>query len=109
MTCKYVDIDKTSKRFSQTHIQDPNNKSPKTLLRPQSPMFIRDKIDYSKLYHPVKGGKCNTDGNFEENIDLSEHILKRLRKATMLEINWGILGKIVIVDQIIMLHWPHHQ
>ena len=40
---------------------------------------------YSKLYHAIKGEKCNTNGNFEENIDLSEHISERLRKIAVLE------------------------
>ena len=30
---------------------------------------------------------CNTDGNFEENIDLSEHISERLRKTAKWEKN----------------------
>ena len=64
-----MDTDKTSKRFSQTHRQDPNNTNPKTLLRPKSLMFVRDTMDYFKLYHTVKGEMHNTDRNFEENID----------------------------------------
>ena len=58
----------------------------------QSPMFVRDEMDYFKLYHTVKGERCNTDGNSEENIDLSEHISETLRKIAKLEKNWGILG-----------------
>ena len=48
-------------------------------------MFVRDQIDYSKLYHTVKGEQYNTDGNLDENMDLSEHISERLRKTAMLE------------------------
>ena len=58
-----------SERSSQTHRQDPDIKSPKTLFGPQSPMSIRDEMDYSKLYHTVKREKCNTDRNLEEKID----------------------------------------
>ena len=43
-------------------------------------------MDCSKSYHLVKVEKSNIDGNFEENIDLSEHISKRLRRMGMLEI-----------------------
>ena len=42
-------------------------------------------MDYSKLYHTVKGEKHNTDGNFTENIDYLDHISERLRKTAMLE------------------------
>ena len=50
-------------------------------------MFRRDEMHYSKLYHTAKEEKCNTDRNVEENIGLSEHISKRLRKIAMLENN----------------------
>ena len=85
LTHEYVDIDKTSERFSRTHQQDPNNTNPKTLFGPQAPMSMRDDMGYSKLYHTIKGGKCNIDGNFEENIDLSEDSSKRLRKTATSE------------------------
>ena len=42
-------------------------------------------MDYSKLYHTVKGEKHNTDRNFEENIDILEHISKRLRKTALFQ------------------------
>ena len=83
LTHEYVDRDKTSDRFSHTYRQHPDNTSPKTLFKPHSSMFGEDEMDYSKLYHTVKGEKCNTDGNFEENIDLSEHISERLRNIAM--------------------------
>ena len=109
LTDEYVDTGKTSERFSQTYRQYPNNTSSNTLYRPQSPMFGRDEMVYSKLYHTVSREKCNTERNFEENINLSEHISERLTKIAMLEKKLRYTRKIAIVDQAIMLHQPHHQ
>ena len=44
-------------------------------------MSIRDLMGYFKLYHTIREENFNNDGNFEENIDLSEHISERLRKT----------------------------
>ena len=52
-------------------------------LHSKLPTFIRDKMDYSKSYHPAKGEESNIDENFKKDIDLSEHILKRLKRMAM--------------------------
>ena len=87
-----VDIDKTSEIFSQMLEQNQGNARPEIVFTPQSTMFIRDKMDYSKSYQPVKEKGSNIDGNFGKDIDLSEHNSKRLRRMPMLErkpkINW---------------------
>ena len=85
-TYDQVNIDIRSEKFSHILGQDHGNTRSKTVFAPQPPTFIRDKIDYSKSYHPVKREKSNINGNFEKDIDLSEHISKILRKMTRLEI-----------------------
>ena len=79
-----VNIDRTSEKISQTLRQDQGNTRPKKVFTPQPPTFIRGEIDYSKSYHPVQIQERNIDGNFED-IDLSEHISKRLREMAWLE------------------------
>ena len=78
-------------------------------MTPQRPIFMRDEIDYSKSYGPVKREENNINEYFEKEINLSEHISERLRKMARLERRPKIVGKVVAVGLVIKLHQLHHQ
>ena len=98
-----------SQKFSQTLGQDHGNTRPKTVFTPQPPTFVRDKIDYSKSYHMIKGEGSNINGTSEKKLDLSEHISKRLIKTAMSERRPGNVGTVTGVSPVIMLLQLHCQ
>ena len=106
-TYNQVDIYRTSEKFSHTIGQEHGNMGLRTVFTPQPPTSIRDEIDYSKSYHPVKREEGNINGNFEKDIDLSEHISKRLRKMARLEGRPKTIGKVVTVGPVITLYQLH--